>query len=143
MPKILVTGATGQIGSELTPALRRRFGGANVLAAGHKREPDASLTADGPFCAVDVRDLPALSELVADYAIDTIYHLGALLSAVAEDQPQLAWDININGLTNVLEVARTHGCAVFFAAQPRDKLQEARKPPRFRQDHHRCAKDDC
>jgi nucleoside-diphosphate-sugar epimerase len=112
--KILVIGATGQIGSELTPALRKRVGGANVLAAGHAREPDENLTAAGPCCTVDVRDLPALTSLVVEHGIDTIYHLGALLSAVAEARPQLAWDINVNGLMNVLEVARLHGCAVFF-----------------------------
>jgi len=112
--KILVIGATGQIGSELTPALRKRFGGANVLAAGHAREPDVNLAATGPYCTIDVRNHPALSTLVADHGIDTIYHLGALLSAVAEAQPQRAWDINVNGLMNVLEVALRHGCAVFF-----------------------------
>ena len=114
MKKILITGATGQIGSELVPALRERYGGANVLAAGHKRQPDKELVESGPCCFLDVRDHAALLAVVQENRIDTIFHLASLLSAVAEDKPQLAWDINMNGLWNVLETARTHHCAVFF-----------------------------
>ncbi len=108
-----MTGATGQIGSELVPALRERYGAEKVVAAGHRREPAGSLRDAGPYVTLDVRQRDALDAIVREHHIDTIYHLAALLSAVAEEQPQLAWDINVNGLINVLEVAREQGCAVF------------------------------
>ena len=114
MKKILVTGATGQIGSELTIALRRRYGAENVLAAGHKRPALSELTQLGPFCRLDARDLPAIKQVVEDNNIDTIFHLAALLSAVGEEKPQQAWDVNMNGLINVLEISRVHQCALFF-----------------------------
>ena len=112
--RILITGATGQIGTELTAALRDLYGSENIVAAGHKSQPDEAFLQAGPFCSFDVRELPALSETVEKYNIDTIFHLASLLSAVAEDKPQLAWDINMNGLFNVLETAKKHHCAVFF-----------------------------
>jgi nucleoside-diphosphate-sugar epimerase len=111
--KILVTGSTGQIGSELTPALRERYGADNVVAAGHSTEPAEALRSAGPYAAFDIRDKEALEQIVSRHDITVIYHLAALLSAVAEERPQLAWDININGLINVLEAARRHGCSVF------------------------------
>jgi len=114
MKKILITGATGQIGSELVPVLRTRYGANNVVAAAHKRRPDPELAGSGPCCFLDVRDRATLEAVVKEYRVDTIYHLASLLSATAEDRPQLAWDINMNGLCNVLETARTHNCAVFF-----------------------------
>lgn len=114
MKKILVTGATGQIGSELTPALRDEYGAENVIAAGHRREPPKDILSSGPYCQLDVREAAALKATVAAYQIDTIYHLASLLSAEAEATPQLAWDINMNGLLNVLETARLYHCAVFF-----------------------------
>ncbi len=114
MKKILVTGATGQIGSELTPALRHTFGNDNVVAAGHSREPDPELAASGPFCRLDVRDAAALDAVVKDLHIDTVFHLASLLSAVGEEKPQLAWDVNMRGLMHVLEAARVSDCAVFF-----------------------------
>lgn len=114
MKTILITGATGQIGSELTPALRGKYGNRNVIAAGHRREPDSELAESGPFCRLDVRDAAAMKAVVARHGIDTIFHLASLLSAVAEEKPQLAWDINVNGLINVLETARVRNCSVFF-----------------------------
>ncbi|MGR8935855.1 MAG: NAD-dependent epimerase/dehydratase family protein [Gammaproteobacteria bacterium] len=114
MKKILVTGATGQIGSELTPILRGRYGAENVVATGYNKQPSNEFIKSGPFIRVDIRDASALDRIVAEYQCDAIFHLAALLSAVAEETPQLAWDININGLLNVLETARIHGCAVFF-----------------------------
>jgi nucleoside-diphosphate-sugar epimerase len=114
MKKILVTGATGQIGSELIPALRSAYGGANVVAAGYRRSPDAELFGGGPYCSLDVRNAALLCEIVQKYRIDTIFHLASLLSAVAEQNPQLAWDINMHGLNNILETARLNSCAVFF-----------------------------
>ncbi|MDV6346747.1 NAD-dependent epimerase/dehydratase family protein [Nitrosomonas sp. Is35] len=113
MPKILVTGATGQIGAELTLALRERYGADSVIAAGHRHEPSGHLM-HGPYVSLDVRDAAALDAVVAGRCITIIYHLAALLSAVAEEQPLQAWDINMNGLLNVLESARQHHCRVFF-----------------------------
>ena len=114
MKKILVTGATGQIGSELTPALRKKYGDANVIAAGHSRKPTQETVESGPYCSLDVRDLAALQATVSQYQVETIYHLASLLSAEAEHTPQLAWDVNMHGLLNVLETARLHHCQVFF-----------------------------
>ncbi len=113
MKKILVTGATGQIGSELTLALRERYGSENVVAAAHKKKPDKELQETGPVCYLDVRDTDQLKQAALSYRVDTIYHLAAILSAVAEDKPQFAWDINMNGLFNILETARSCDCAVF------------------------------
>jgi len=112
--RILVTGATGQIGSELTLALRQAYGEANVVAAGHRRRPDADLLESGAYCSLDVRDSDALERVVREYHIGTIFHLASVLSAAAEQKPQLAWEINMRGFYNVLEAARQSGCAVFF-----------------------------
>jgi nucleoside-diphosphate-sugar epimerase len=114
MNKILITGATGQIGSELTSALRERYGDENVIAAGHRRDPDPEIASSGPFCRLDVRDTATLLAVVKEHRVDTIFHLASLLSAVAEEEPQLAWDINMNGLLNVLEIVRLHNCSLFF-----------------------------
>jgi len=113
MKRILVTGATGQIGSELTLALRERYGNENVVAAGHKRKPSEELFNSGPFEIIDCGTISTVERVVKKYKIDAIYHLAAILSAVAEANPKLAWDVNINGLCNILDIAREHGCAVF------------------------------
>jgi nucleoside-diphosphate-sugar epimerase len=113
MQRVLVTGAVGQIGSELTMALREKCGADNVVAGGRKTKPSPELRNSGPFEVVDCTDPRPVEAVVKKYKIDTIYHLAALLSAVAEANPQLAWNVNINGLYNVLEVAREHKCAVF------------------------------
>jgi nucleoside-diphosphate-sugar epimerase len=112
--RILVTGAAGQIGSELIVALRQRYGGNNVIACGHRTMPDRKILDSGPFESFDVRDSSAVTDVVSKYEVDIIYHLAGILSATGESKPQLAWDINMNGLSNVLEAARQHGCAVFF-----------------------------
>ena len=113
MNKILVTGSVGQIGSELTLALRERYGDDSVIAGGRKTQPSDELRDSGPFEIVDCTEVEAVNRVVKKYKIDTIYHLAALLSAVAENNPQLAWNVNVNALVNVLEVAREHNCAVF------------------------------
>ncbi|MBN1946453.1 MAG: L-threonine 3-dehydrogenase [Bradymonadales bacterium] len=113
MKRILVTGAVGQIGSELTMTLRDRYGADNVVASGRKTPPSAALRDSGPFEWVDCTDPAPVAEVVGRYRIDVIYHLAAILSAVGEAKPSLAWNVNINGLYHVLEIAREHHCAVF------------------------------
>lgn len=114
MKRILITGAHGQIGSALTPVLCDRYGADNVIAAGHKNIPTQRVLQSGLHVFLDVRDRAEVDKVVKKQRINAIYHLAALLSAVAEKKPRLAWDVNINGLGNVLETARRHGCAIFF-----------------------------
>ena len=114
MKRILVTGALGQIGSELVPALRRKYGPENVVASDIRVIRLEKIGDDGPFEVLDCTRLRELLEVVRRYDIDTIFHLAALLSAVAEEKPQVAWDVNMGGLYRVLEVARQTRCAVFF-----------------------------
>ena len=111
MRKILVTGAQGQIGSELVPALRERYGADNVVSTYHRKLPEAET---GPVEHLDSTDATQLDELVSRYDIGTIYHLAAMLSATGEAEPQAAWDVNMGSLYTVLEAARQHGCALFF-----------------------------
>ncbi len=113
MKNILLTGALGQIGSELAVSLRERYGIENVIITDIKADGNKELIESGPFYQCDCRDSKALADIVGRHKIDTIYHLAALLSAVAEANPQKAWDVNINGLYSVLEVAREKHCAVF------------------------------
>ncbi len=114
MQRILVTGAAGQIGSELTPALRERHGSDHVVATDLRPPAANSALLTGPFELLDVRDRGRLQEIVASQRIDVIYHLAAILSATGEANPQLAWDVNINGLVNVLEVSRAAGVRRVF-----------------------------
>lgn len=113
MQKILVTGALGQIGSELTPALRERYGAENVVASDIRIAPGVEPDRHGPFEVVDCTRKSQLIDVVRRHDIGTIYHLAALLSAVAEGKPHVAWDVNMGGLYRVLEVARQNHCAVF------------------------------
>ena len=114
MRKILVTGALGQIGSELTMRLREVYGEDNVVASSKSaKDGQIELTETGLFEVVDVTNRQQLAEAVQKHKINTIIHLAAVLSAVGESNPDLAWDVNINGLYNVLEVARTENCSVF------------------------------
>lgn len=106
--RILITGACGQIGTELTQVLRERYGGENVVATDIQPLPPR-LAASGPGAYLDVTQREALIELVQRYRIDTIYHMAAILSATGEEKPRLAWAVNIGGLYNVLEVARELG----------------------------------
>jgi nucleoside-diphosphate-sugar epimerase len=114
MKNILVIGATGQIGSELTMELRKRYGNEHVVA-GYiiGAEPKGELKESGPSAIADVTNGEMISSVVKQYNIDTIYNLAALLSVVAESKPRLAWKIGIDGLWNILEAARENHCAVF------------------------------
>ncbi|MEG0949725.1 MAG: GDP-mannose 4,6-dehydratase [Bacteroidales bacterium] len=114
MKNVLVIGSTGQIGSELTLTLRKRIPNGNIVAgyvAG--AEPKGILLESGPAELCDVTNAAQIAEIVDKYQIDTIYNLAALLSAVAEAKPLLAWNIQMNGLLNILEIAREKKCAVF------------------------------
>jgi len=132
MKRILITGSLGQIGSELTTTLRARYGADAVVATDIRSEGSPDVIQGGPFEKLDSRDGAALAALLSKYKIDTIYHLAALLSAVAEGNPQRAWDINIGGLVNVIEAARAANCAVFCPSSiaafgpstPRDKTPQ-------------------
>jgi nucleoside-diphosphate-sugar epimerase len=106
MNKILVTGALGQIGSELTLALREKFGVENVIASDKCAEINNPKLKDGPFECLDVTSLTAIKEICKKYEIDAIVHLAAILSGVGEKHPNLAWQVNMYGLHNILEVAR-------------------------------------
>jgi nucleoside-diphosphate-sugar epimerase len=112
MDRILVTGASGQIGSELTPKLRERFGREHVVAS-DIREPSDILLDKGPFENLNVTEKKRLERVVREHKIDTVFHLAAILSATGERNPHLAWRVNIVGLHNVLEVARELGLRVF------------------------------
>jgi len=112
--RILVTGVTGQIGSELIFELRKRWGKDQVIAAGHSKAPSESLKNSGTFEFLDTTDKSAIEGLVKDYSIDSIYHLAGVLSAVGEKDPQLAWRVNMDGLHNVLEVARERNLEQVF-----------------------------
>lgn len=114
MKNILVIGSTGQIGSELTMKLRANYNADNVVAGYIPgAEPKGALAESGPSEIVDITNAQQIADVVKRYKIDTVYNLAALLSAVAEHKPQLAWHIGIDGLLNVLEVAREANCAVF------------------------------
>jgi len=132
MPKILVIGASGQIGTELTIALRRRFGGDQVIAADVK-SGHLQLNNNGPFIPLDVLDREALQVQVRNHRIDTIYLLVAMLSATGEQHPQKAWHLNMQSLLNVLEVARVENIkqvfwpssiAVFGPDAPKEKCPQ-------------------
>jgi nucleoside-diphosphate-sugar epimerase len=130
MKRILVTGSVGQIGSELTLALRERFGAENVVATGRKTPPSDALKNSGPFYFIDVAKRETLEEVVRKHSIDTIVHMAAILSAVGEQNPMRCWDVNINGTLVVLECAREHemarviipsSIAAFGPETPRDR----------------------
>ena len=108
---ILVTGALGQIGSELVNALRQRYGEDRVIASDIRMPPRGN---EGPFEFVDCTNQRSIDEVIRRHRVGTIYHLAALLSAVAESKPQVAWEVNMDGLYWVLEVARENRCSVFF-----------------------------
>ncbi|MDX5475869.1 MAG: L-threonine 3-dehydrogenase [Bacillaceae bacterium] len=105
MKKILITGALGQIGSELTTKLRENYGADNVIAT-DIRNNGSDITESGPFEILDVTDAKAMFNIANRHQVDTVIHLAALLSATAEANPLLAWNLNMGGLVNALEVSR-------------------------------------
>ncbi len=109
MKNILVTGALGQIGSELTMLLRENYGNAHVVASDLRNEVPEEITESGPYETLDITEATHLLDVVKKYKIDTIYHLAAILSGVGEQNPELAYTVNMTGLKNVLDVARDHG----------------------------------
>lgn len=113
MKRILVIGACGQIGSELTPALRKAYGNDQVVAADFIYPLKNELMESGPSCKIDATQLNDIAEAVKKYKIDTIYNLAAILSAKAEANPLLGWSVGVGALMNCLEVARVYNCAVF------------------------------
>ena len=113
MKNILIIVATGQIGSELTMLLRKNYSGNVVAGYIPGAEPKGELKESGPSAIVDITNPQQIADAVSKYQVDTIYNLAALLSAVAENKPQLAWKIGLGGLFNTLEVAREKQCAVF------------------------------
>lgn len=114
MKNVLVIGSTGQIGSELTMKLRKMLPEGNIVAGYIKgAEPKGELLESGPCAEVDVCSAAQLGDAIRKYDIDTVYNLAALLSAVAESKPLLAWHIQIDGLINILEAAREHSLSVF------------------------------
>jgi nucleoside-diphosphate-sugar epimerase len=94
-------------------ALRKKYGAENVIACGHSKRPSEELLGSGPFEFMEVRKYDEVKSVIEKYDVGVIYHLAALLSAVGESNPQLAWDINVNGLMTVLEIARNYNCSVF------------------------------
>lgn len=129
MRRILVIGAAGQIGSELVPALRKKYGNENVIATGRKTPLPDEVKNSGPVIYLDALEKNLLSKVLFEYEIDTIFHMASILSAVGEKMPQAAWNININGLINVLEASRAYkiknliwpsSIAAFGPTTPRD-----------------------
>jgi len=112
--KIMVTGATGQIGSELIPKLREKYGNNSVIAVGHKTQPTRKFLDSGPFEFADVTAKSALEQIIKKYDIKIIYHLASLLSAVGEKNPDLIWNININSLKNILDLAKENNIEQIF-----------------------------
>ena len=130
---ILVTGAKGQIGSDLVAALRRQ--GRDVLETDLHPLPNGTAPGGsaGPYQPLDVQDRDRLDALVREHEVDTVYHLASLLSATGEKKPDLAWAVNVEGLRNVLGVARAHGLRLFWPssiaafgpATPRENTPQA------------------
>ncbi len=115
MKKILITGALGQIGSELTMKLIETYGSRNIVTSSHckRNECKKKIIDESPYVKVDILKAEDIANAVSRHKIDTIIHLASILSAKGEENPHRLWDINMNGLYNILEVAREKGCRVF------------------------------
>src|SRR3989344_3434913 len=114
MTKILIIGAVGQIGSELTIALRKKHGADNVVASTRKTEFPPEIKDGGPCEYFDVQDKDATAKVMKQYGIGIVYQLASLLSATGEKNPDLAFDINLLGLKNTLDVAKECGVQKIF-----------------------------
>lgn len=106
MNRVLVTGALGQIGSELTEELRKRYGRDNVVASDIRSDESSPLVTGGTWIELDVTDAEAVEKAIIDNRIDSIFHMAAILSATGEHYPQLCWKVNMDGTLNILEAAR-------------------------------------
>lgn len=113
MKRILVSGCLGQIGTELVTKLREVYGVDNVVATDVRKPEGNPIVEGGIFETLDVTNYDEFLSIAKKHEVDTIIHLAALLSAVAEAKPQLAWTINMGGLVNALEVARELNCKFF------------------------------
>lgn len=113
MKRIMITGALGQIGTELTLKLREIYGVDNVLATDLRRPEEGAKVLEGPFEELDVTDAERMDQLAGEFKADTIMHMAALLSATAEKNPVFAWNLNMGGLLNALEVARKYNMQFF------------------------------
>jgi len=113
MKNILITGAAGQIGTELTLRLRHGYGIDHVIATNIINGVNETVESEGIFHILDIRDRNQLAHLVHRYNIDTIINLAALLSAVGENNPSLLWDVNMNGLYNCLEISKENNLKLF------------------------------
>jgi nucleoside-diphosphate-sugar epimerase len=114
LTRILVIGATGQIGTELIPFLRKIYGRENVIAGYYPVKPEKGPLLEGPMEYVDVTKVESIESAIKKYDVDEVYNLAAILSATGEKNPQLAWQVNMVGLYNVLELAREYRLRVFW-----------------------------
>jgi nucleoside-diphosphate-sugar epimerase len=131
--RILVTGALGQIGTELTAALRSRYGADNVVASDIRPPAGTGMGSVGPWTLLDVTDAKAVARVIRDFRIDSVFHLAAILSATGEREPGLCWKVNIEGTVSVLEAAREQdltriivpsSIAAFGPETPRDRTPQ-------------------
>lgn len=114
MRKILITGALGQIGSELTVKLRGIYGNENVIASGRRvKDGFEELIQSGPFEIVNINDAKDSAEKIKKHNVNTVINLAAILSAVGEEKPEACWDVNMNGLYNILEIAKEQNLTIF------------------------------
>jgi nucleoside-diphosphate-sugar epimerase len=104
MKKILVTGSLGQIGSELTLALRDKYGGENVIASDVRVKPSKKIEDSGPFRVCDVTKPDTIRQIIIQHDVDTIFHMAAILSGIGEKDPHLCWNVNMNGSINILDL---------------------------------------
>ncbi|MDE1854109.1 MAG: NAD-dependent epimerase/dehydratase family protein [Thaumarchaeota archaeon] len=110
-PSVLVTGAAGQIGTELVRVLRKKYGTEGVTATDKVVRPGSG---PGTIVPLDVTDRASVERAFREHAIDTVYHLAAVLSALGEENPDLAWDVNMKGLKNVLDSSAATGVRRLF-----------------------------